>query len=211
MPEPSRAVVIEGMPLVRAGLAAVLRDTRVTVVAESGSALDANGLLRGTSAHLLVVGRSDDAELADTIGRVREKAVDIGIIALFSGTTREELLAVLDAGADAVLPQDVDRAELVDAVAAVGRGERHLSTSLTALLFASPRTGDGEERSSTILTTRERAVVRLLADGHSNEEISERLFISPATVKTHLANVYEKLGAKNRFDAVVKATQLALL
>jgi DNA-binding NarL/FixJ family response regulator len=209
----SRAVVIEGTPLVRAGLTSVLRESQVTVVAETGSGLDAHGLVRGTNAHLLVVGRSEDAELADSVGRVRAKHETVTIIALFSGTTREELLAVLDAGADAVLPQAVERDQLLEAIAAVGRGERYLSTSLTALLFAGGREAKDEVAAepSSILTARERCVVRLLADGHSNDEISDKLFISPSTVKTHLSNVYDKLGAKNRYDAVVKATQHSLL
>jgi DNA-binding NarL/FixJ family response regulator len=62
-----------------------------------------------------------------------------------------------------------------------------------------------------VLTAREESVVRLLAEGCTNEEISDRLFISPATVKTHLSNVYAKLGARNRYDAVVKSTQRGIL
>jgi DNA-binding NarL/FixJ family response regulator len=212
--EQSRAVVIEGVPLVRAGLTSILRESQVTVVAETSSGLDAHGLVRGTNAHLLVVGRSADASPADTIERVRAKHPTMAIIALFGGSTREELLAILDAGADAVLPEAVERDQLIEAIAAVGRGERHLSTALTALLFTGGRphlTLVEDADGGPVLTARERNVVRLLADGHSNEEISDKLFIASSTVKTHLSNIYDKLGAKNRYDAVVKATQLSLL
>ena len=63
----------------------------------------------------------------------------------------------------------------------------------------------------SLLTARELSVVRLLAEGRTNEDIGGELFISSATVKTHLSNAYEKLGARNRYDAVVKATQRGIL
>jgi len=209
----SRAVVVEGMPLIRTGLASVLREGHVTVVAESGASLDADGLLRGTNAHLLVIGRSEDADLADVITRVRAGQPAVSVVALFAGGTREALLAVVDAGADAVVPQAVERDELLEAVDAVGRGQRYLSASLTPMLFAaiSPEDIARVDHPSGGLTTRERCILRFLADGHTNDEISGKLFISASTVKTHLSHVYEKLGAKNRYDAVVKATQLAIL
>ena len=208
----ARAVVIEGMPLVRVGLTSVLREVQVTVVADAGSSVDAQGLVRGANAHLLVIGPSGDADLADVIARVRASRPDVAVITLFPGGTREELLAIVDAGADAVVPENVEHDELLAAVAAVRRGERYLSTSLTALLFAAVRPEDAARPQPTdVLTSRERSVLRLLADGHSNDEISEKLFISHSTVKTHLTHVYEKLGAKNRYDAVVKGTQLAVL
>lgn len=200
------------MPLIRTGVASVLRDGRVTVVGESGASLDADGLVRGTHADLLVIGRSDDADPADVITRVRAQQPAVAVVALFAGSTREELLAVVDAGADAVVPQCVERDELLEAIESIGHRQRYLSPALTPMLFAA--TGlddDARDHPSGGLTSRERAIVRFLADGHTNGEIGEELFISRSTVKTHLSHVYEKLGARNRYDAVVKATQLAIL
>lgn len=87
-----------------------------------------------------------------------------------------------------------------------------MAPSLTSVLFASLTPEDVIDADRPrVLTARELSVVRLLAEGRSNEEIASELFISAATVKTHLSNVYEKLGARNRDDAVVKATQRNLL
>ncbi len=214
MNEPTRAVVIEGVPLVRAGIASVLREHHVAVVAEASTATDASALVRGTDAHLLVVGDDGDcAQLAEAIARVKDRNGDVRVVALVPQCTREMLLAILDAGADAIVPSDVNRDQLIAAVESAREGVRHMAPSLTAALFAGIKASDAAARPSPsgVLTAREHAIVRLLAEGRTNDEIGATLFISPATVKTHLSNAYVKLGARNRYDAVVKATQLGLL
>lgn len=206
--------MIEGVPLVRAGISSVLREHHVAVVAEASSATEAGALVRGTDAHLLVVGDDGScAELAAAIRRVKERSTDVAVVALVPPCTREVLLAILDAGADAVVPSEVDRDELLAAVEAARVGQRHIAPPLTAVLFAGIKASDAGARhvAGSILTSREHAIVRLVAEGGTNEEIGEVLYISPATVKTHLSNAYVKLGARNRYDAVVKATQLGLL
>lgn len=215
MNEPTRAVVIEGVALVRAGISSVLREHHIAVVAEASSALDASALVRGADAHVLVVGDDGDGQqLAAAIARVKERNRDVRVVAIVPRSTREVLLAILDAGADAIVPSDVDREELMIAVGAARDGVRHMAPALTAALFAGIKATDAQTARRTrpdLLTSREQAIVRLLADGSTNDEIGASLFISPATVKTHLSNAYVKLGARNRYDAVVKATQLGLL
>lgn len=213
MPEQTRAVVIEGLPLVRAGISSVLREQHVAVVAEASSAMDATLLVRGADAHLVVVGDAGDGVgLADAVQRVKDRNADVRIVALVPRCSRDELLAILDAGADAIVPHDVGREQLMEAVEAARSGRRHMAPALTSVLFAAVRPEDLTVRDAhSLLTTRELAVVRLLAGGRTNEEIGTELFISSATVKTHLSNAYEKLGARNRYDAVVKATQRGLL
>ena len=201
------------MPLVRVGISSVLREHDVAVVAESATAADAAVIVRGSAAHLVVVGDSTDGRgLADVVARVKARNSQVQVVVLVPRCTRDELLAILDAGADAIVPHGTDRDDLVVAVEAARRGERHLAPALTSVLFASITPEDVAERGGQrVLTAREHAVVRLLAEGRTNEEIASELFISAATVKTHLSNTYEKLGARNRYDAVVKATQRHLL
>jgi DNA-binding NarL/FixJ family response regulator len=212
MTETTRAVVIEGVPLVRAGISSVLRDQHVAVVAEASTSADASSLVSGSDAHLLVVGE-EGAGLAQAIARVKDGNRNVGVVALLPRCSRELLLAVLDAGADAVVPGDADRDQLIAAVDAVRAGSRHIAPSLTSVLFACIKAEDARPVvvAAGVLTPREEAIVRLVADGQTNEEIGQHLFISPATVKTHLSNAYVKLGARNRYDAVVKATQLGVL
>jgi DNA-binding NarL/FixJ family response regulator len=208
----TRAVVIEGLPLVRAGISAVLRELHVAVVAEASTSENVTALVRGSEAHLLVVGDAGDgAELAAAIRRVKERSSSVRVVALVPRGTRAELLEVVDAGADAIVPHDAERAQLIAAIDAIRSGERYMAPSVAATLFASPESDDTEPHAIGLLTPREHAIVRLLAEGRTNQEISARLFISAATVKTHLSNCYGKLGARNRYDAVVKATQAGLL
>ena len=206
-------MVIEGVPLVRAGISSVLREHHVAVVAEASTAVDAGALVRGSDAHLLVVGDDGTCEgLVAAIARVKERNRGVAVVALVPPCTREALMSILDAGADALVPCDVDRGELLAAVEAVRVGQRHVAPSLTADLFAGIKASDASARSApSVLTSREHAIVRLAAEGRTNEDIGGELYISPATVKTHLSNAYVKLGARNRYDAVVKATQLGLL
>lgn len=212
MSEPTRAVVIEGVPLVRAGISSVLREHHVAVVAEASSAAEAGALVRGSDAHLLVVGDDGSGtELAAAIRRVKERNRDVRVVALVPPCAREVMLAILDAGADALVPNEVDRDELLAAVESVRLGRRHVAPAVTAALFADIKASDGRPAPEAILTSREHAIVRLVAEGGTNEAIGDSLFISAATVKTHLSNAYVKLGARNRYDAVVKATQLGLL
>jgi DNA-binding NarL/FixJ family response regulator len=215
MTELTRAVVIEDVPLVRAGISSVLRERHVAVVAEASSAEEAHQLVRGSDAHLLVVGESGGGTaLVDAIRRVKERGSVVRVVALVPFGSRESLLEVLDAGADAVVPHDAERHQLIDAIEAARRGERHLAPSLTSILFSTTgavRATDAVAEAASPLTPRERMIVRLLAEGQTNEEIGGHLFISAATVKTHLSNVYGKLGARNRYDAVAKASLLGLL
>ena len=215
MTELTRAVVIEDVPLVRAGISSVLREQHVAVVAESATASEASDLVRGTDAHLLVVGDAtgDGRALVEAIRRVKERGSVVRVVALVPFGSRDALLSVLDAGADSVVPHDAERAQLVEAIDAARRGERHLAASLTSILFASSDATRPKGRTDDHgpLTPRERSIVRLLADGKTNDEIGAQLFIASATVKTHLSNVYAKLGARNRYDAVAKASLLHLL
>ena len=207
-----RAAVLEGQPLVRAGIVSVLRDLEAVVVTDAPSIADAAALLPGAGADLVLLGdASDGGAIATAVAAVRERAPEAHVVALVPRRDREGLLAVLNAGAVAVVPHDADREELVSAISAARRGEHHLSPSLTATLFATVGASTGDGAAPSVLTRREHAVVRLVAEGRTNDEIGTRLYISSATVKTHLSNAYEKLGARNRYDAVVKATQRGLL
>jgi DNA-binding NarL/FixJ family response regulator len=208
-----RAAVLEGQPLVRAGIVSVLRDMEAVVVTDAPSIADAAALLPGAGADLVLVGDAGDgAAIATAVAAVRARAPEALVVALVPRRDREGLLAVLDAGAVAVVPHDADREELVSAISAARRGEHHLSPSLTATLFATVGViATEDDAAPSVLTRREHAVVRLVAEGRTNDEIGTRLYISSATVKTHLSNAYEKLGARNRYDAVVKATQRGLL
>jgi DNA-binding NarL/FixJ family response regulator len=110
-------------------------------------------------------------------------------------------------GVSALLQRTVSPADLAQALDRVEQGERVIAPGLLPLLVGVVTTGEDEGG----LTRKEREVLARLADGLSNREIAEALYITPATVKTHLAHIYMKLGATNRQEALARAVALGVL
>jgi AhpD family alkylhydroperoxidase len=121
---------------------------------------------------------------------------------------RGHTLGALRDGASGFLVKDTEPAELVHAVRVVAAGEALLSPTVTKRLiaeFATYRRPADPARDLAVLTDREREVVGLVASGETNDEIATRLFLSPATVKTHVGRAMTKLGARDRAQLVVLA------
>jgi DNA-binding NarL/FixJ family response regulator len=147
--------------------------------------------------------------------RQMTELADARVMILTAGDADEGLFRSLRAGATALLVHDTEPAELVRAVRLVARGEALLSPSLTRRLIAElasrpevrqPNSDELEE-----LTAREREVMALVAQGLSNDEIAERLVVSPATAKTHVSRAMVKLHARDRAQLVVFAYQSGLV
>ena len=137
--------------------------------------------------------------------RLREERNDVPLI-LYSGYgDRAQLLEALDIGVEGFVLKEAPLDDLVRAVEAVAEGGTYVDPVLAGALAASA----GEQ--APALTQRERDVLRLLADGLSNEEIGKRLFISAETVRTHLRKAMDKLGAETRTQAVALALREHLI
>ncbi len=130
---------------------------------------------------------------------------DTGIILYTAYGERALLTEALDAGARGFVLKEAPLDDLVRAIETVARGGTYVDPVLAGVL-ASPGGADVPS-----LTQRERDVLRLLADGLSNEEIGKQLFISPETVRTHIRKAMEKLGADTRTQAVAKALRQSLI
>jgi two-component system, NarL family, nitrate/nitrite response regulator NarL len=117
--------------------------------------------------------------------------------------------SAVSGGAAAYLSKDADREEICDAIAAVARGETILASEAQAGIAREVRVRRDEER--PILTSREREILELTANGRSAPQIAGELYLSTATVKTHLQHLYEKLGVSDRAAAVAEAMRRGLL
>jgi DNA-binding NarL/FixJ family response regulator len=122
--------------------------------------------------------------------------------------------AAIRAGASGFLLKDVRPLDLVEGIRLVANGNALLGPTVTRRLlerFADERPSGGSADAVATLTEREREILRLLASGLSNAELAERLFLSEATVKTHVSNVLRKLGVRDRVQAVIAAYDAGLV
>jgi NarL family two-component system response regulator LiaR len=150
---------------------------------------------------LLLPGGIDGIE---TIRRMLERAPGVKAIALTASTDEARMMGALRAGAAGYVRKDADPEVLLAAVRAVARGKTYIDPSCAAAIaHAAVATED--------LTPREIGVLRLLACGRSNKEIADALEIADETVKTHVGNLFGKLGVENRAQAVVQALKRGLV
>lgn len=197
---------------IRMGIRLILESAPgIEVVGEASSSVMAVTMAR--ISHPDVVFMDLDARLAEGAEEIRRiAAMDAPpVVAVFTSTDeRNQLWAVLEAGASGLLHKDTDPTDLLAAVEAMGRGEVALSPryarlmmqELTAIWRRQPAwmVDNGPGRA---LSLREQEVLDLVAQGLSNAEIAARLHISELTAKTHVARIRTKLGARNRIELVV--------
>jgi DNA-binding NarL/FixJ family response regulator len=213
-----RVVLADDQALVRAGFRALLgAQDDIEVVGEAGD---------GEEAVRLAVDLTPDIVLMDIrmpgvdgLAATRQIAADerlagVRIVILTTFGLDEYVFEAIRSGASGFLVKDTEPEELVQAVRVVAAGEALLSPSVTKRLlveFATrakePHPAGGLEE----LTDREREIVALVAEGLSNQEIGERLFVSPATAKTHVSRAMGKLRARDRAQLVVIAYESGLV
>lgn len=202
---PLRIVVVDDHPLVRDGLISIFtREPDLDVVGEAASGPEAVVVVRRTAPDVVVM----DLRMpgGDGIPAIRElTAADPHprILVLTTYDTDRDILAAVGAGADGYLLKDAPRADLVRAVRDVAAGRPVLVPQ--ALQALSGR------RTDESLTARELEVLRVVAAGGTNRTAADALMVSEATVKTHLAHAYAKLGVSDRAAAVRVAFERGLL
>ncbi|HEV2369322.1 MAG TPA: response regulator transcription factor [Acidimicrobiales bacterium] len=211
-------VVVDRWPLVRMGIGRSLPSLSFRVLEEVDSLGKAKVVVRSRRPGLVVIGSRLDGDAAALVEVA--KSVGAHVLALVDGAARPELAALATAGADGILTASCAGPELLDAARAVMAGGRALSPELVpALAGVIPLHGVGVRGDQTAggaegsvqLTERERQVLRCLVRGSRNEEIAGELFMSTATVKTHLNHIYAKLEVRGRHEATARAIQLGLV
>jgi DNA-binding NarL/FixJ family response regulator len=213
-----RILLVDDQELVRTGFRMVLdAQPDMDVVGEAGDGLAAVNLLRGTTADVVVMDvrmpRLDGIEATRRICRGGDRP---RVLMLTTFDLDEYAFAALKAGASGFLLKDVPPEELLFGIRSVHSGDAVVAPSTTRRLidrFAPmfPTDAVSEPPDLAGLTSREREVLILIAQGLSNTEIAERLFVSEATVKTHVGRVLAKLGLRDRVQAVVFAYETGLV
>ncbi|OYX55290.1 MAG: DNA-binding response regulator [Micrococcales bacterium 32-70-13] len=203
-----RVLVADDHAVVRAGIVALLAaEPGIEVVGEAVDGEDAVEQALALRPDLVVM----DVRMPRLTGdaataRIRAQADEVRVLVLTTSESDASILSAIEAGASGYLLKAAPADELIAGVRSVAAGEVALSPAIAAQLVARMR-----EPSPATLTPRETEVLRLVADGLSNREIGERLFLGESTVKTHLLRTFEKLGVNDRTRAVTLAMQRGLL
>lgn len=211
MPAAPTAVIVDEWPLVRLGIAQALRTAGVRVAGEAASGEDGIRMAQAGEAVFLVLGAVRDASMADLVRRARAGTYAPKILVLLDQAGRDELIALASLGVDALLVRSAKPDEVADAVSRLEKGERVVAPALLPLLvgvLGPPAEGQADDG---VLTRKELEVLFRLAEGRSNREIADALYVTPATVKTHLAHIYAKLDVTDRHGALARAVELGLL
>jgi DNA-binding NarL/FixJ family response regulator len=215
---PVRVLLADDQKLVRAGFRVLLeRDDGIEVVGEVGDGAEAVDAARAMRPDVVLM--DIRMPLMDGLEATRRIVADellagVHVVVLTTFELDEYVFQALRAGASGFLLKDVDPDDLRQAVRVVAAGEALLSPSVTRRLiteFATRTAPPSDPARLAALTDREREVLALVGGGLSNEEIGQRLFMSPATAKTHVSRAMAKLGARDRAQLVVAAYETGLV
>jgi DNA-binding NarL/FixJ family response regulator len=203
-----RVLITDDHPVIRAGLRGMLvGEPDIDVAAEARSGEEAVALLRAGPFDVVLMDlRMPDGDGIAVIPRILGLRPRTRIIMLSTYETRADILRSVEGGAVGYLGKDTSPSELADAIRAAHRGETVLSPRAATHLASRERVPRGG-----LLSPREAEVLSQVARGLSNAEIGASLFISEATVKTHLVRIFEKLGVSDRTAAVTRALGLGML
>ena len=204
---PIRLVVVDDHPVVRDGLRGMLSGEEIEVVGEAADGVAAVELIARVDPDVALMDlRMPGGGGVEAIREIGRRKLRCRVLVLTTYGADSDTIPAIEAGATGYLLKDAPRDQLVAGIRAAATGQPVLSPAIAAKLMSRVREPAGEP-----LSSREREVLGLVARGTSNREIAKSLFISEATVKTHLVHVYEKLGVRDRAAAVATAYEQGLL
>jgi DNA-binding NarL/FixJ family response regulator len=203
-----KLLIVDDHPVVRDGLRGMFAgDDRFAVVGEAGNGDEALAVAGRVHPDVVLMDlRMPGMDGVTTIRTLKDRGSTARVLVLTTYDTDSDVLPAIKAGATGYLLKDTPREELFRAVVAAERGESVLSPAVAGRLMGQLRAPAKEP-----LSQRELEVLRLISQGSSNRETATKLFISEATVKTHLLHAYAKLGVRDRAAAVAAAFERGFL
>lgn len=208
MTEHIRVLIADDHPVVRAGLRDMLSaQPDFDVIAEAVNGAEAVTLTIRLQPHVVLMDlRMPEMDGVTAIARIKAQHQEVQILVLTTYDSDSDILPAVEVGATGYLLKDAPREELFQAIRAAAQGKPILTSSIAARLMERMRSPTVEA-----LTTREIDVLKLVARGANNKQIASQLYITEATVKSHLIRIYGKLGVEDRTAAVTKALEQRIL
>ncbi|OOF41559.1 DNA-binding response regulator [Rodentibacter mrazii] len=201
MQEKLKVLLIDDHPLMRRGIKQLIElEENFEVIADVGSGTEGISVALQTSPDLIILDLNmKGLSGLDTLKGLRAEDVDARIVILTVSDAKNDIFALIDAGADGYLLKDTEPEILLEEIKRIAKGEVILSNSIKNLLIEREHCRDPMD----LLTDREMGVLRLIATGLSNKQIAGQLFISEETVKVHIRNLLRKLNVHSRVAATV--------
>ncbi|GAA3305683.1 LuxR family two component transcriptional regulator [Glutamicibacter mysorens] len=203
-----RILLVDDHPIVRTGLRALFENFGdIAVIGEASSGEEALAFVKDNPVDVVLCDLRLGAGMngAQTTVAIRKLSKPPHVLILTTFDKDSEILACIEAGAAGYLLKDVSAQTIVDSIRQAAAGHMVLAPEMAQ------RVVEGMRRPKIELTAREKDVLAQLATGAGNKQIAKALFVSEATVKTHLVHIFDKLQASSRTDAINKATEHGLL
>ena len=208
-----KVAIADDHSLVRQGLRRYLdMADGIDVVGEASNGVELLALVEKEDPDIALVDiRMPEMDGLEAAREIRDKHPKVGVIMLTAYDDRQFVVEAVRSGARGYVLKARDAEHLIQTVRLVAGGNMVIDPQLVVALAEELSTAKERDRKAETLTAREIEVLQLLAFGHTNRDIAERLYISPDTVKTHLEHIFEKLGASDRTAAVAEALRRRLI
>jgi DNA-binding NarL/FixJ family response regulator len=207
-----RLMLADDHRMLREGLRRSMTEEGFQVVGEAGDGEEAVRLAAELQPDMILMDVSmPDVDGVEATRRIRDIIPETRVIMLTMHPDQDVVAAALRAGAAGYLVKDCSTEEIAEAVRLAASDDAAMSADVAASMLDEVRRLPEEADEDRIVTKREEEVLQLIADGCSTTEVAEQLFISQKTVKNHLASIYQKLDARDRTQAVLRAVRMGIV
>lgn len=202
-----RVLIVDDHEMVREGHMSMLRsEPDFEVVGQTGHGEEVAVLVETSKPDVVLLDtRLPDISGVEVCRRLTRKHPEVAVVILTTYTDVELVEECLQAGARGYVVKDVERFSLKESIRAVHRGQAVLAPQVAGQLIDRMRKGTLEEKRPAGLSASQVAILRLISRGHSNREIAADVHLSENTVKSHVQEIFRKLGVRNRVEAAILA------
>lgn len=203
-------LIADDHPLFRQGIKQILElENDITVVAQAANGDEAVRLTREHKPDVILMDiNMPGSNGLQAIKEIKDENINSKIIVLTIHEDREYLIKTIQMGAEGYVLKDAEPSVLIDAIRSVHQGQSYIQPTMTKELvkeFNRLTLHSKEKNGENMLTTREREVLKLIAEGMINKEIATKLYISEKTVKNHVSSIFRKLNVSDRTQAAIYA------